>query len=110
MPSEHEDEEEEQDTRTPREILEQIGRKLRRSIPQLYIQYKTHARIPIIKTYARRNNNIGKNAMWNKFVADISVGNVLAVHNTRLIKAYTGIEERYRYLVLFCESLPCYLV
>jgi hypothetical protein len=73
----------------------------------LYCQYKTHARIPIIKLYARRQHGGGIGARWNNFIADISVGNLLAIYNTRLIKAYTQVDDRYRYLVLFCElSVP----
>lgn len=89
--------------RTPRQILESIGKKLRKEFPILYIQYKTHARIPIIKIYTRRQVINGPNLMWNKFIADISVGNVLAIYNTRLVKAYTAVDERFKHLVLFCE-------
>lgn len=91
---------------TPKAILEQIGKIVRKRIPQLYVQYKTRARIPIIKIYARYQNPLYSNP-WNHFVSDISVGNTLAIHNTRLLKAFTIVDERYKWLVLFCEFLSC---
>lgn len=87
-------------------ILEQLGKVIRKEIPYLYCQYKTHARIPIIKLYARRQIPVGFGSKWNNFIADISVGNLLAIYNTRLLKAYARIDDRFRYLVLFrkCPS------
>ena len=100
----------EDDTRTPRDILEILGKRIRKEFPHLYVQYKTHARIPIIKVFARRHVGGGPGAKWNRFNADISVGNLLAIHNTRLVKAYTQVDDRFRYLVLFCESSLIYIV
>jgi DNA polymerase sigma len=97
---------EESDERTPRQILEQLGKLIRKEIPYLYCQYKTHARIPIIKLYARRQISSGLyGSRWNNFIADISVGNLLAIWNTRLLKAYAKIDDRFRYLVLVRESI-----
>lgn len=101
------DEEEEEEEETPRQILEKLGKKIRKQIPYLYCQYKTHARIPIIKLFARRQiygNGFG--SKWNSFNSDISVGNLLAIWNTRLLKHYCIIDERFKHLVLFREL--CY--
>lgn len=102
--AENEEEGEKEDnTRDSREILERLGSLIRKKIPYLYCQYKTRARIPVIKLYARRQIIGGFGSNWNHFNADISVGNVLAISNTRLLKAYCNVDERFKSLVLFCE-------
>lgn len=88
---------------TPRMILERLGKSIRREIPYLYCQYRTNARIPVIKLYARRQLDGGLGARWNSFNADVSVGNLLAIWNTRLLEAYCCIDERFKYLVLFLK-------
>ncbi|XP_072141337.1 terminal uridylyltransferase 7-like [Dermacentor andersoni] len=69
-------------------IIQQIARKLRKRKGLRQILLLTKAKVPIAKFYHEPTG----------LECDISLNNTLAQHNTRLLKAYSKIDERVRIL------------
>ncbi|XP_063681749.1 uncharacterized protein LOC134816713 isoform X2 [Bolinopsis microptera] len=79
----------------PTHILSELAKQIKKNKLFILDEVILAARVPIVK-FRRTDNDL---------TGDIAVGNMLAIANTRLIKAYTEIDERVPRLGLLVKAV-----